>query len=242
MSELHVLLVPDGSGSGPWHWQQWLAARLREAGAVVTRCPGPVESTAALRAELARVLPEAELAVVAHRGGARTWLRHAAAPGGPETRRADRVLLVAPAEPDVSPGRPGPRAVERALRAAEADRPGARAAEPDAPALRAAEPDAPALRAAEPDAPALRAAGGPTRMVVGTDDPELSVCAVHALAHRLRVELDVLADGRALDLAAGYGPWPALLRWALYGSVPVADRFDTAPHVAGWPAVPEAVR
>ncbi|MCA1188237.1 MULTISPECIES: alpha/beta hydrolase [unclassified Saccharopolyspora] len=222
MSELHVLLVPDGSGSGPWHWQQWLAARLREAGAVVTRCPGPVESTAALRAELARVLPEAELAVVAHRGGARTWLRHAAAPGGPETRRADRVLLVAPAEPDVSPGRPGPRAVERGLQAAEADGRGA--------------------RAAEPDAPALRAAGGPTRMVVGTDDPELSVCAAHALAHRLRVELDVLADGRALDLAAGYGPWPALLRWALYGSVPVADRFDTAPHVAGWSAVPEAVR
>ncbi|GAA3362225.1 alpha/beta hydrolase [Saccharopolyspora gregorii] len=232
MSELHVLLVPDGSGSGPWHWQQWLAARSREAGAVVTRCPGPVESTAALRAELARVPPEAELAVVAHRGGARTWLRHAAAPGGPETRRADRVLLVAPAEPDVSPDRPGPRAVERGLRAAEAD----------GPAARAAEPDAPALRVAEPDAPALRAAGGPTRMVVGTDDPELSVCAAHALAHRLRVELDVLADGRALDLAAGYGPWPALLRWALYGSVPVADRFDTAPHVAGWSAVPEAVR
>ncbi|MEU6128543.1 alpha/beta hydrolase [Saccharopolyspora sp. NPDC047091] len=207
MSELHVLLVPDGADSGPWHWQQWLTARAREAGATVTRCPGPVEPagwTAALRAELAAVPPDAELAVVAHRGGARTWLRHAADPGEDEVRRADRVLLVAPAEPGV----PG--------------------AGPDVPG--------------EPDAPALRAAGGPTRIVAGTEDPELSVCAAHALAHRLRVELDVLADGRGLDLAAGYGPWPALLRWAMYGSVPVADRFGTAPHVAGWSAVPEGAR
>ncbi|WP_243789505.1 hypothetical protein [Saccharopolyspora gloriosae] len=77
---------------------------------------------------------------------------------------------------------------------------------------------------------------------MGADDPESSVCAAHALAHRLRVELDVLADGRGLDTAAGYGPWPALLRWALYGSVPVADRFDSAPHTAGWSPVPEGAR
>ncbi|WP_243789506.1 alpha/beta hydrolase [Saccharopolyspora gloriosae] len=113
MSELHVLLVPGDSDSGPWHWQQWLAARLPDSNAVVTCCPGSADSAdplAALRARLARIPPEAELAVVAHRCGAGLWLRHAAtldeyaAASGERrsaadvARRADRVLLVAPAD------------------------------------------------------------------------------------------------------------------------------------------------
>ncbi|MCX2731688.1 alpha/beta hydrolase [Saccharopolyspora sp. NFXS83] len=213
MSELHVLLVPGGSKTGPWHWQQWLAARLPDSGAVVTTCPSPAEShdpLAALRVRLARTPPEAELAVVAHRRGAALWLRHAATLGARRSaadgvRRADRVLLVAPDDQVRAPG-------------SRADVLG------------------------EPDAPALREAGGPTRLVVGADDPASPVGAAHALAHRLRVELDVLAEGRGLDTAAGYGPWPALLRWVLYGSVPVADRFDSAPCAAGWSPVPEGVR
>ncbi|MFR9730212.1 alpha/beta hydrolase [Saccharopolyspora sp. MS10] len=202
MSELHVLLLPGGSDPGPWHWQRWLAARAREAGAVVTRW-ADADGLGALRAGLSRVPPDAELAVVAHRGGADAWLRHVAAPApsapaATAPRRADRVLLVAP-----PPSRPG---------------------------------------SSEIDAPALRHAGGPTRLVVGEADPVLPERAAAALARRLRVELDVLPGVGELDTAAGYGPWPALLRWVLYGSVPVADRVEAAPRTAGCSPVPEGAR
>lgn len=182
MSELHVLLVQGtDSKPGPWHWQQWLAAQLPESGAAVAVAPAGVER---LRQVLAEVPAEAELAVVGYRAGADLWLRHAATAEEAAARRADRVLLVAPREP-------------------------------------------------EPVDPlALRAAGGPTRLVVGSGDAEFPIPAATRLAGALRVELDVISDGGGLDTAAGYGPWPAVLSWALYGAVPVADRFEGAVRSA----------
>ncbi|GAB3298934.1 hypothetical protein GCM10027563_42700 [Parasphingorhabdus pacifica] len=84
------------------------------------------------------------------------------------------------------------------------------------------------------DPMSLRRAGAVTRMVAGTGDPELPMHAAHALADELQIELDVILDGAHLDTAAGYGPWPAVSRWAMYGSVPLSDRFDGEPYTAGY--------
>ena len=94
------LILHGYEGSGPEHWQSWLADRLRRAGETVAYpdFPSPFAPTlpawrAALEAEL-RALP-GEPVVVAHSLGSLLWLHHCAQPvleGG----RAARVLLVAP--------------------------------------------------------------------------------------------------------------------------------------------------
>lgn len=90
------------------------------------------------------------------------------------------------------------------------------------------------------DARSLRRAAGVTRLVAGTGDPYLPMRSAHALAEALQVELDVIAGGEHLNTDAGYGPWPGVLRWALYGTVPLADRFNGEPHTAG--ASPDKLR
>ncbi|MBB5153065.1 RBBP9/YdeN family alpha/beta hydrolase [Saccharopolyspora phatthalungensis] len=202
MSEMHVLLVHGMAGSGPWHWQQWLAGQLREHGVRVDlpRLPSadrPVlkQWLPVLRELLAAVPPEAELVVAAHSCGVALWLHHAATIAG-RARRADRVLLVAPPAPDWQ------------------------------------HPDVEDITPYPADAAALRRAAGITRLVVGTGDPYLSMHRAHGLAERLQVEMDVILDGEHLNTDAGYGPWPSLLRWALYGSVPLTDRFDTDRYSA----------
>lgn len=196
MSEMHVLLVHGMTGSGPWHWQHWLAAQLREAGVDVDlpTLPDPDRPVLAdwlqvLRERLAAVPQEAELVVAAHACGAALWLHHAATIGGSD-RRADRVLLVAPPAPDWQ------------------------------------HPAAQGITPYPTDAAALRRAAGITRLVVGTGDPYLSMYRAHALAEEVQVEMDVILDGEHLNTDAGYGPWPALLRWTLYGTVPLHDRFE----------------
>lgn len=195
MSDLRVLLVHGTTGSEPWHWQRWLAAQLRERDVQVDLPTLPVADGSALqrritalRGYLDAVPEEAELVVLAHSCGAALWLHHAAT-RTPDTRRADRVLLVAPPEsgwrrPESSDIAPYPAAATN-----------------------------------------LRAAAGITRLVAGTDDPHLSVRKAYALAESLRVELDVILEGAHLNTEAGYGPWPCVLRWALYGTVPLHDRY-----------------
>ncbi|KAA5828745.1 alpha/beta fold hydrolase [Saccharopolyspora hirsuta] len=203
MSEMHVLLVHGMTGSGPWHWQQWLAGQLRDRGVAVDlpSLPGPDRPVLAdwlpvLRERLAAVPKEAELVVAAHSCGVALWLHHAATIGG-SSRRADRVLLVAPPAPDWQ------------------------------------HPDAQGITPYPTDAAALRRAAGITRLVVGTGDPYLSMYRAHALAESLQVEMDVILDGEHLNTDAGYGPWPAVLSWTLYGTVPLNDRFDADPYTAG---------
>jgi predicted alpha/beta hydrolase family esterase len=94
------LILHGYEGSGPEHWQTWLAGRLREAGETVVypALPDPsAPQPAAWRAALAReldTLPPAPT-VIAHSLACVLWLHHCAAPVLPGAR-ADRVLLVAP--------------------------------------------------------------------------------------------------------------------------------------------------
>lgn len=203
MSEMHVLLVHGMAGPRPWHWQPWLAGRLRESGVSVelpelpgSESPSPEAWLPALRARLAAVPDSAELVVAAHSCGAALWLHHAATMTV-GTRRADRVLLVAP---------PAPEWLHDDVRG---------------------------LTPYPLDARSLRDAAASTRLVAGTGDPYLPMGTAHAVAEELRVELDVIADGEHLSVEDGYGPWPSVLRWALHGTTPLTDRFEAEPHTAG---------
>jgi predicted alpha/beta hydrolase family esterase len=89
------LILHGWGGSGPGHWQTWLAGRLREDGHDVRYpdLPDPdhPQLDAWLRAlELER--SDAEETVVCHSLACCLWLHHRARGGPP----ADRVLLVAP--------------------------------------------------------------------------------------------------------------------------------------------------
>jgi predicted alpha/beta hydrolase family esterase len=94
------LIVHGLGGSGPEHWQTWLAAQLADRGLEVAYpllpdadSPRPEAWLAALRAEL-----DADTTVICHSLGSLLWLHHAAR--GPAVRVA-RALLVSPPQPDV---------------------------------------------------------------------------------------------------------------------------------------------
>ena len=94
------LILHGYLGSGPEHWQSWLAARLRAAGERVAYpdLPDPeTPSLSAWRAALAAQLPtlHGELTVVTHSLGCILWLHHCSEPVI-AAARAHRVLLVAP--------------------------------------------------------------------------------------------------------------------------------------------------
>jgi len=100
------LILHGYAGSGPEHWQSWLADRLRRAGETVAYpdLPSPDAPTleawrAALEEEM-RGLP-GEPVVVCHSLACILWLHHCAA-ALREGGRAERVLLVAP--PSASAG------------------------------------------------------------------------------------------------------------------------------------------
>jgi len=93
------LIVHGLEGSGPDHWQSWLAGRLRDRGLTVSYPdlpnPGAPELATwleALEGELVRLSAD-RLTVACHSLGAVTWLHLAARA---DRRLADRVLLVAP--------------------------------------------------------------------------------------------------------------------------------------------------
>jgi uncharacterized protein len=93
------LIVHGLGGSGPLHWQSWLAEALREQGESVAYpdLPDPDEPSldawlAALERELAGQDPNG-LVAACHSLGAVTWLHLAART---ERKLAERVLLVAP--------------------------------------------------------------------------------------------------------------------------------------------------
>jgi uncharacterized protein len=98
-----TVIVPGWNGSGPDHWQIWLAAQLRAAGRVVHFPELPQPDRPSLARWLSGLrgcldgLPDDGFDVVAHSLGAVLWLHHAAA-GHPGPRPA-RVALVAPPSP-----------------------------------------------------------------------------------------------------------------------------------------------
>ena len=92
------LILHGLEGSGPDHWQTWLAGRLRERGERVSYPdlpepfdPHPADWDRALGAELAFL---DEPVVLCHSLACLLWLRASARPG--PQRLAARVLLVAP--------------------------------------------------------------------------------------------------------------------------------------------------
>src|SRR4051812_26368595 len=91
------LILHGYEGSGPGHWQHWLADRLERGGADVAfpdlpdaDAPDLAAWRDALDAELGALGEEP--VVVCHSLGCLLWLHHVAAGG----RRAGRLLLVAP--------------------------------------------------------------------------------------------------------------------------------------------------
>jgi uncharacterized protein len=92
------LILHGLEGSGPGHWQRWLAGRLRQRGENVRfpelpdpYDPKPEEWLAALQPELAAL--EGERVVLCHSLGCLLWLLNSR---DGATGVADRVLLVAP--------------------------------------------------------------------------------------------------------------------------------------------------
>jgi predicted alpha/beta hydrolase family esterase len=97
------VIIPGWQGSGPGHWQVWLADELTDSGRLVIWPELPDVDTphlqpwlAALRTSLAG-LPEDGYDVVAHSLGALLWLHHVAS--ATDAPRADRVVLVSPPSP-----------------------------------------------------------------------------------------------------------------------------------------------
>ncbi|MBQ0926198.1 RBBP9/YdeN family alpha/beta hydrolase [Saccharopolyspora endophytica] len=203
MSEMHVLLVHGMTGAGPWHWQQWLAGQLRDHDVEVH----------------APLLPDPD------RPDLRRWLpalreELAAVPPEAELVVAAHSCGAALWLHHAAGVGPEHRSADRVLLVAPPD----------------TEWDHPDSRDITPypvDATSLRRAAGMTRLVVGTGDAYLPMHRAHALAEDLQVEMDVILDGGHLNTDAGYGPWPAILRWTLYGTAPLHDRFNTDAYTAG---------
>ncbi|QFZ17203.1 RBBP9/YdeN family alpha/beta hydrolase [Saccharothrix syringae] len=186
MSLPHALILHGLGGSGPTHWQNWLAGELARHGGpvdvpVLTEPDRPRLAVwlDELRGHLAAmpVSPSRERVVVAHSLACLLWLHHAAGDVD-EALRVDRVLLVAPPAPDYA----GEPLIREFLH----------------PVL---------------DPTAARRAAVSTRVVTGEGDPYCSLARAKELAEALRVDLDVIVGGAHLNADAGYGEWPAVLKW-----------------------------
>lgn len=187
MAPPYVLLLHGFTGSGPKHWQSWLAGQLAEAGGLVDLPqftdpdrPDVEVWLTELRNHLRAAPTAGERVLLAHSCGASLWLHHAARLTDDPTDlalRFDRVLLVAP---------PGPRWHA---------------------------PDLHGFTPAPLDAAGIRRAAGRTRLVVGEDDEACAMTEAIDMAATLKIDLDVVPGGAHLNTDAGYGPWPSVLAW-----------------------------
>jgi predicted alpha/beta hydrolase family esterase len=183
-----VLILHGWQGSGPDHWQTWLAQRLAEQGVHVQypdlpdcRAPCPDQWGAALGPQLAQLAEgDGPRVVACHSLGCVLWLREAARI--PAEHRVDRVLLVAPPCPGASvPELAGfyPTGAERE---------------------------------------AVAAASGETLLVCSDDDPYCpGDGADRYWAQRLGIDAVLIPGAGHLNAEAGYGPWPEMERWCLSG-------------------------
>ena len=129
MAGARFLILHGWQGSGPDHWQTWLASRLRAAGEDVLYPELPDPDTPslpawrdALSSELERLRPGRGV-VICHSLACILWLHHAPAVRLP----VERVLLVAPNSatagvPEVASFFPAPLDREAVVRAAGATR------------------------------------------------------------------------------------------------------------------------
>jgi len=98
------LILHGWGGSGPGHWQHWLATRLRADGELV-RFPALPDPDEPKLADWRKVLSTeldsmaGQRIVIAHSLAVLLWLHHAQVPGA---LPADRLLLVAPPGPTVN--------------------------------------------------------------------------------------------------------------------------------------------
>lgn len=192
MSLPHVLLLHGYTGSGPGHWQRWLARAVSERGGLVDLphfsdpdAPDLGTWLRELDTHLEALPADRECVVLAHSLGCHLWLHHAAREN---IAHVDRVLLVAP------PGLDHPE-----------------------PAIRSFLP--PPLDPAN-----LRRAATETRLVAGEGDPHCSMEDAKRLAEALRIEVDVLPGAAHVNVDAGYGEWPAALKWVRSKTVPLSPR------------------
>jgi uncharacterized protein len=200
MAALRALILHGWQGSGPEHWQSWLAGRLTAAGAHVQfpalpdcDVPCPERWGAALHRELrALAAGEGERIVVAHSLGCVLWLREAAQIR--PAQRVDRVALVAP------------------------------------PCPGAQVPELTQFFPTGADKAAVDAAAAHTRLVCSDDDPYCpGAGAPRHWGDPLELVVDLLPGAGHLNTAAGYGPWPAMEAWALGRAAGVAPR-NAAPY------------
>jgi predicted alpha/beta hydrolase family esterase len=193
MSRLRALILHGWQGSGPEHWQSWLAERLRLAGAHVQYpdlpdcdVPCPDRWGAALHRELRDLAAEpGERVVIAHSLGCVLWLREAARIRA--AHRVDRVVLVAP------------------------------------PCPGAKVPELATFYPTGADKAAIDAAAGQTRLVCSDDDAYCPGrgAATHWGAP-LELVVDLLPGAGHLNVEAGYGPWPEMEAWALGREIALA--------------------
>ncbi|MBB5957712.1 hypothetical protein FHS29_004307 [Saccharothrix tamanrassetensis] len=195
MSLPYALLLHGLGGSGPTHWQNWLAGELAHRGGQVdlpqfTLPDAPQLDVwlAELREHLAVAPRSGERVVVAHSLACLLWLHHAAGEVDPALR-VDRVLLVAP---------PSPRFTGEPLITEFLDVP--------------------------LDPTAVRRAAVSTRLVVGEGDPYCSLEQGKELAEALRLDVDVVVGGAHLNVDAGYGSWSAVLKWVRSDRTPLTPR------------------
>jgi predicted alpha/beta hydrolase family esterase len=175
-----VVILHGWQGSGPEHWQTWLAHRL--AGGHEVRYPAlPDPDTPQLAGWLTALsatltgLPPDGYDVVCHSLAVPLWLHHAAR--GPVQPRPARVLLVAPPSPhttvpELAGFRPVPLGVE-----------------------------------------AVRNAAGGTVLVCSDNDEQCPEGAALAYGRPLKLPVTVLPGAGHINVAAGYGPWPAVEQW-----------------------------
>ena len=187
MSRPSVLILHGWQGSGPDHWQTWLADHLRDAGVPVRypdlpecETPCPDRWGAALHEELRALaaIDGDERVVCCHSLGCVLWLREARRIA-PEVR-VDRVALVAP------------------------------------PCPGAKVPELAGFYPAGSEGPAIAAASRETRLVCSDDDPYCpGRGAREHWAEPLGLAVDFVPGGAHLNAEAGYGPWPAMEDWVL---------------------------
>jgi predicted alpha/beta hydrolase family esterase len=186
-NRVRFLILHGWQGSGPEHWQTWLAGRLRAGGHHVQypelpACdePCPDRWGIAFRSELGRLAArqDDERVVVAHSLGCVLWLREAAniAP----SRRVDRVALVAP------------------------------------PCPGAAVPELAGFYPTGAEREAVTVAARETRLVCTDNDPYCpGENAARFWAQPLELTVDLLPGAGHLNVEAGYGPWPEMEAWCL---------------------------